>query len=90
MLLKPKDVAARLGVSVGIASVKMMEMNRIPISKHPDGPKARYAVTESELERWLREHAVPPQMAVTAPKKSKMVYDPRFFDENGRIRRAKR
>lgn len=89
LLLRPKDVASRLGVSVELASLKMREMNRIPISKNPNGPKARYAVTESELERWLKVSTVAPQTASMPPqkRKAKTFYDPKYFTPDGKIKR---
>lgn len=53
-LLFPKDVAAVLGCTVETARDLMRGMRCINTSRNPDGPRPRWAVTRTELERWQR------------------------------------
>lgn len=94
-LLRKQDVAQVLGVSVPKAAELMKEMRCINLSRNPDSLRPRWAVTEEELTRWQREKAqVPAQRTILQNKPGRrkapvVVYDPRFFEPDGRIKRKR-
>lgn len=95
-LLRKKDVAEVLGVSVPKAAELMKEMRCINLSRNPNSLRPRWAVTESELTRWQKEKAQVPgerravQTSKAARRKpAKIVYDPRYFEPDGSIKRKR-
>lgn len=95
-LLRKKDVAEVLGVSVPKAAELMKEMRCINLSRDPNSLRPRWAVTESELTRWQKEKAqVPNERAMNRTargarrKPAQIVYDPRYFEPDGSIKRKR-
>lgn len=82
-ILGVKDAARLLGVGYR----KMQEFMGDGEMRVINMGNRRYGVTESELARWQKLKA---QVMPTAQPKRKATvihYDPKLFDENGRIRR---
>ncbi len=94
-LLRPAQVAEALGVSPSTALRLMAGMPRVNLSVSQTSSKPRYAVRESDLERWKLARTQAPEQA-QAPqrrgrKPSSMVdmekYCTRDKDGNWRIKR---
>lgn len=93
-LLRKQEVAEILGVSVAKAAELMKEMRCINLSRNPDSLRPRWAVTDSELTRWQKQRAQTPaeRMPAAKPRRTntrKIVYDPRYFEPDGRIKRKR-
>lgn len=100
-LLFSKDVAAVLGCTVETARDLMRGMRCINTSRNPDGPRPRWAVTRTELERWQRTKTEVPASRIRRRQAAKEPaqtpkfpkgYDPTLWeiDKNGNRRIAYR
>lgn len=67
-LLRPAQVAEALGVSLSTASRLMAGMPRVNLSVCQASSKPRYAVRESDLERWKLARTQAPEQA-QAPRR---------------------
>lgn len=85
-LLFPKDVAAILGCTLDTARDLMRGMRCINTSRNPDGPRPRWAVTCTELERWQRTGTEVPASRIrkrqAAKEPAKTPKLPNGYDKN--------
>lgn len=96
-LLYPADVAEILGVTKRVASDLMRTMRCINVSRNPAGPKPRWAVTASEIDRWQQARTAIPDQRVDIPpagtrrahKPPRTALDLELFEPDGRIKRRR-
>lgn len=77
-LLRANDVATMLGVRYETALAYMREMKCVNLSANPNVKNPRYAVQESELDRWMEKRAEVPaqrEMPVKAHKTHRTGFD---------------
>lgn len=89
-LLRPEQVADRLGVTTKIASQLMAGMRRINVGTSAANP--RWVVRESALEAWLKSREEAPTGPVAVEprrRKPRAINTAGLLDEQGHIMRRR-